>query len=364
MSTSRSDAVAERPAAEQELSNFRGFSAVDGVIQTENDPKPAAQGAGEGQQEQQSDGERAEDVRAAAKGRTAAEKLAALSPGSSAPIAEDDESGDSDADDGQDGTGEGQQEQQPAEQRRNAAQERINKAVGRQRAAERERDAANRRADALEARIRALESSLSPQNGRATPHAAQGQLQPPSPQDYQYGEMDPRYIRELARFETLQTLQSEQDRQAQASREDQNARQRQAAEQKFREFEAEGLARYPDFAEVVIESAKRLDWNLSPHLAALLVDSEHGTDIAYHLAQHPKEAREVYQMSPAKQAAWFGRREAVLSSQAPDAGDYAPRVSRAPETPSRVARGTGTKPQARADTTDFAAFERLASAKT
>lgn len=194
-------------------------------------------------------------------------------------------------------------------------------------------------------------------------NAADDQNTPPDPSDYQYGELDVKFIADTARYETLKTLREQETRRAtEAQQRRQEDGQAQMAA-KFRDFEAAGLECYPDFDEVVSEGAKRGKWALSPLLASLLIDSDHGTDIAYYLATNPKEARRVFDMVPAKQAAWFGQREAVLSSDAPDARSVAARVSNAPGVPRREARGSGSRQQVSPDTADFAAFERLANSK-
>jgi hypothetical protein len=189
---------------------------------------------------------------------------------------------------------------------------------------------------------------------------------PPDAADYQYGELDTKFIADTARFETLKTLREEdQRRQTDQTNQRANAAQQEAAA-KYKSFETSGLTRYDDFDEVVTESAKRGEWALSPILASLLVDSDNGPDIAYHLATTPAEASKVFAMTPAQQARWFGQRDAVLSSAPGASGrvvDTARVVSQAPDVPRREARGSGSRQQVSPDTNDFAAFEKLANAK-
>lgn len=346
------DAVAKAPTLDEQISVFKGFSTQDGeVAKSDTSAKAisAAQGANE----------------PADKPKTAAERLAALSGDKPAAPAkaggvegerEDEENG---GEEGGEDEEEPEEEPSPKPKAKADPNKRIAQAVGRQRAAERQRDAAEARYAALEARMARLEGAGLTQ-GRQPANNAPSDA-PPDPSDYQYGELDTKFIADTARYETLKTLAAEQNRRAQEQNNQRASAAQAEAAEKFRAFEAEGLARYPDFDEVVTESAKRNEWSLSPILASLLVDSEHGPDIAYHLATNRKEAQRVHEMTPAQQARWFGQRTAALSSETPDARSVAARVSQAPEVPRRAARGNGSRQQVSPDTADFAAFERLAN---
>lgn len=358
------DAINPQPTLEEQIGSFRGFSSVDGVVQTPDKDAKAAKG------DKAEDGAEEREERPL----TAAEKLAQLANGGRRAPArqaaeehadEDEDEGRDDADgdeDEEDDAGERQPRRDDRRnERRNSADKRIAQAVGRQRAAEREAAALRTRLDALERR---LDAGLTPPTARVNNNSNSGEEGPPNSADYQYGELDPRYISDLSRYETLKTIREEDNRRAQAQQQSRENAGRVEMATKFREFESDGLARYDDFAEVVTEPANRGEWALSPLLASLILDSEHGPDIAYHLASDRKEAKRVFELTPAKQAAWFGQREAVLSAETPAAGNPALRVSRAPESPRRQARGSGSRQPASPDTTDFAAFERMANAKS
>lgn len=355
------DAVAKQPTLEEQMAEFKGFSTVEGAVAPEKPAQPTST-------KPQNAAETAEKPAAAPK--TALEKLAALdSPRKGqkeAPAAENDDVSDEtdadEADSGQTDTDEVKEERRelpkPA---KNDAQKRISQAVARQRAAERERDALARRLEDVSTRLARVEGGLTQnqQRGSNKP-ASTGQDAPPDPKDYEYGDIDSRYISDLARYVTRKELSEAESRRARAQQEQQATSAQQQLDAKMRDFVVEGSTRYDDFNEVVIEGAD--NWALSPILASLLVDSDHGTDIAYYLAKNPSEARKVFNLTPAKQAAWFGQREAKLSHEA---ADVAPsrRVSQAPEAPRHVARGSGSRTAASPDTTDFAAFERMATKK-
>lgn len=352
-----SDAVNKQPSLEDQMAEFKGFSAEDGVISGSTSAKAivAAQTA---------DDRPADETKL-----TAAERLARLdnpdAPAKTAKVAKDGEEGaeDEEGDEDKDKDPEPEPDRRG---RRNDPQKRINEAVGRQRAAERAAEAANARAAALEARMARLESGLTtpPKNG-SNGAEQRDQNAPPDPADYQYGELDTKFIADTARFETLKTLREEQQREKEQTNHQRATAAQQEAAAKYQGFEEEGSLRYDDFHEVVTVGAQEGKWGLSPILASLLIDSDNGPDIAYHLASNPKEAAKVAGMTPAAQARWFGQRDAVLASSPGATGrtvDTARVISQAPDVPRREARGSGSRQQVAPDTNDFAAFEKLANA--
>lgn len=186
----------------------------------------------------------------------------------------------------------------------------------------------------------------------------------PSPNDYEYGELDTRYLDAKVEYRVRQTLKAvradeDKNRQSEAAS---------AQEEKFAElaaaFEEAGAAKFDDFMEVVVEGARNQDWKPTPVIAELCVTTEHGPEIAYHLATHPKEMRQVSAMSPTAQAAYFGRLEAKLSSET-DAtttrtAKPGPAVTKAPTPLSEKARGSASgSTQADPATKDFAKFEAM-----
>lgn len=356
-----SDAVNKQPTLDEQISSFKGFSTEEGQITSTTSTKAiaAAQTADD------------KAIQGSDKPLTAAERLAQLDkPAKAAKAAaqgaEDGEEGEAEgADKDEDEEGEEEQRQPERRARRNDPQKRISEAVGRQRAAERRAEAAERALSDLNARMARLEGGgLTPrQNGGSNGATQSDQNTPPDPADYQYGELDTKFIADTARFETLKTLREEDQRRQIESRSQRESAAQHEAAAKYQSFETAGLTRYDDFHEVVTESAQRGEWSLSPILASLLVDSDNGPDIAYHLASNPAEAAKVFAMTPAQQARWFGQRDAVLASAPGATGrtvDTSRVISQAPDVPRREARGTGSRQQVAPDTTDFAAFEKLA----
>lgn len=253
-----------------------------------------------------------------------------------------------------------------AETKRRDAQERINKAVGRQRAAERERDTLRSQNSALETRLAALEARVNaPPLDPKVAQRRQHDPEAPSPEDYEFGELDARYISDLARHETRKEIKQQQSAQQTQQQSAQQTQAQQAALQRANEFKDKGLDKYDDFEDVVFDN----NTPISPVLAELFFESDLGVDIAYQLASDSKEAKRVSAMTPARQAAWFGQREAELSSGSSDADEddedngsvTPPKTTRAPPPPATKTRGSGGQQQTSAATTDFAAFERMAA---
>lgn len=252
-----------------------------------------------------------------------------------------------------------------------SVQTRINEAVKRQRAAERREAAERQRAAELEQRLAELSRHDTAKDGTkkdltarrdATSVSDEGR---PKPDDFEYGELDPQYISALVTYEADKRL-------AEREREAEETRQRAAAEQEAQEraekidatFEA-GIEKYDDFEQVVIGGAKDGTWPLSAELGELIVNSDVGADIAYHLAKDPKEARRVFALHPLAQASYFGRMEAKFSSAKSDAQSekQEPKPPKAPA-PVTQPRGAGGKFSVSPDTSDFAAFEAMVNGKT
>lgn len=166
----------------------------------------------------------------------------------------------------------------------------------------------------------------------------------PDPEQYEAGEFDTRYIRDLARFEAKQevaaAIASVKAEQTQGQ-----------AEREWQSKIAKASETMPDFEEKVIAGAQRNEWACSPQMGEALRASDQGPELAYHLASNPAEAARISRLSPALQLMELGKLEAKLTQ--PKANT----VTNAP-TPAPQARGSGGTFKAAPDTGDFAAFER------
>jgi hypothetical protein len=230
--------------------------------------------------------------------------------------------------------------------RNKPAHKRIAELTAKQRQAERERDELRAEIDRLKA---AAPNDNQPQNT---------ELKEPNPADYEFGEADPKYLRAVAKFEIKQEL-------AQADAQRQQNEQRQRVSHMANELDSqwqkkieEGGKKYQDFDEVVLESAAAGEWPCPPLVAMAISASDHGHDIAYHLASNPDEATKLAnlaQSDPFEAIRQLGRLEGKFEG----ANDNAParKVTRAPEPASQRVRGSSGQFKARPDTDSLADFK-------
>ncbi len=349
------DAVQTRPTTEQEIAKFKSFATQDGEV---SDPKtenlnPATNNI--------SDAER----KAGAK--TVSEAAIEADGGESEADEKDEktekEAGDS-AESQADKTADADDEDDAPDEKakhKKTAQQRISDLTRARRTAERERDAASDRAADLERRLAKLERGELTER-REAPKKDDNAA--PAPEDFEYGELDTRYIRALARYEARQELAADRETQKTAQEREAAAQKEQKLTAAKTALETAGTAKYDDFDEVVVQGAEDGDWPLSTTLGELVLGSKVGHDIAYHLASNPKEARQVFGKTPLEQAAYFGRLEARFTSEQ-DASAKSEKKTEVAKTtkappPVRSARGAGGNQQVSPDTQDFKSFEALA----
>lgn len=359
------DAVQTRPTLEEEMGKFKGFSTTDGEASDgQQTPKEAAVLRGNGEGGADAGTPPAADT-PPAKRRSPLSEV--LDPGGVDEVEEVDEGeGEGDeADAGAEGSEkDGSDEAEPPKKKgKGSLQERVNEVTRARREAERRANTAEQANLALERRLAALErgeKSLTPPADTPTSQAATEGA--PDASKFEFGELDPQYVTALARHEAKQAIQAE--RSAEDKRRQDAAAERNVQEHvaKVSSFSEEGVKKYDDFDDVVMESAKAGEWDLTATVGELMLASEYGHDIAYHLATHPKEASALAAKSPAAQAAAFGRMEAKLeAAAASQAGTPPVKPSKAPP-PVKTPRGPSGKYAGSAATQDFAAFEALAMA--
>jgi hypothetical protein len=174
----------------------------------------------------------------------------------------------------------------------------------------------------------------------------------PDPADYEYGEADAKYIKDL----TAYTVRHEHA----------VIENRRALETEFTKIEegynarVEAVAeKYPDFEDKVIKGAQgdNPTWVATPVMALAMKSADVGPDVAYHLATNPGESQRIAALSPLEQAREMGRLEGKFAFAEKAAPAPTPKIPGAPTPPSTLTRGAGGKFRAAADTDDFAAFE-------
>lgn len=160
---------------------------------------------------------------------------------------------------------------------------------------------------------------------------AQGQApEPPAkPAPDNYSDYDS-YLEALAEWKADQRLQShlsEQQQRQQQEAQQQTQRERvQAFQQKAQEF----AQQHPDFESVAMSPSVPI----TQSMFEVIIDSEQGPEIAYHLGQHPDTAQKIARMNATAAAREIGKLEAQLSIPAK------PRASQAPDPVEPVGGGS------------------------
>lgn len=236
-----------------------------------------------------------------------------------------------------------------------SAQERISDLTANWRTAQRQTDSEKTRADRLQVELDALKSGKAPLT--APQGDSKGSAAAPDPASFDYGELDPKYIAALARFETGEALKAHrasEDTTRQAAAADAK---RQETVEKTDKLTRAGLGLHDDFDDVVMQGAREGKWELSATLGELLLDSEFGPQIAYELAKDPTESRRVAKLSPSQQAAFFGRQEAKFEAAK---ASQTSKTSKTPQAspPPKLPRGGSGSNTVGADSSDFAAVEK------
>lgn len=219
--------------------------------------------------------------------------------------------------------------------------------------AERALDAARAENQQLAERLARIEGSLGLKEP-AKPAAADKDAAPDASK-YTYGDVDPRYIADVAAHAArgaIKTAMEEQRKEALAAQAEKDYNTQLTAAVK------RGSEKYEDFHDVVVEGAERGDWALSAEMAQLVVGSDLGHEIAYFLAKNPKEADRIAALPVEQQYVAFGRLEARFSAPPVSAKTeqkaQAP-VSKAPA-PVRQPRNAGGQFAINGATDDFGAL--------
>lgn len=176
----------------------------------------------------------------------------------------------------------------------------------------------------------------------------------PNPDDYEYGQVDAKYIADNATFQAKMEFQRQQAVQA--------------LESEFNTIETAhnsrveaARERYPDFDEVAVQSAQgdNPKWQATPVMALAMKTSEYGPDMQYHLAKNPAESERIARLSPLEQAFQMGQLAGTFARQAKEpAVEPTKKIPGAPPPPTELTRGQGGRFQTAPDTDDFAAFDK------
>lgn len=398
------DAQGKAPTLEEEAAKFQGFAVQDGEVfdgnsSTAADARATAEAAERAAQLANSRSHK-ENQEAGATGNQPAKGKVELTEDEEATALQTatDKKGavltDEEADEV---VGKALQDKERAaakETRKKDVNSRMGELTRLRREAERREETTRRERDDLRRRLEALERGEKPaaltNDGKGGKNTSQDGKPDPTDAKYQYGELDAKYIADLARYETLQAIAEREEGKTKQQKSQQEAEAEAAFNEAKAAFEEAGLSQFDDFEEVVIATTDLPEtdpgyWPLSQTMGELILDSDHGPAIAYQLASDPKEARKIFKLSAARQAAWFGVKEAEVSAGSAassktkqDEGEGTPpaearrarqlpqprngqaRESKAPLPLSKVAGAGGNRVPSEA-TTDFAAFEAMAA---
>lgn len=267
------------------------------------------------------------------------------------------------------------------EARKAAKAARFNDNFRAARAAERRADALDRELRETKDRLAVLERGGKPlTNAQATGNDDEEGKPDPKNAKYEYGELDAKYLADLSRYETLKAIRDEKAKEQTTRQTKAEAEAAEAFKERVEVFAEAGLDEFDDFQEVVMDTLNLPKddpdaWPLSPTMGELILESDHGRAIAYELASDPAEARRLIKLSTARQAIWFGQKEAELTAGSAANGktkEKTPvaeaggegktevaRESKAPRPPTKL-NGAGGNRIPNDATTDFAAFEAMA----
>ncbi len=230
---------------------------------------------------------------------------------------------------GEDAAAPADEAQAEAPKPKQTAQERIAELTAKRREAE--RDAEYWKAKALQP---------APEARRPQAQAADEDPEP-DPADYEHGEMDVRFIRDVTRREARLEFRSE------LAARDAHA----AVQSKFQTFEQRTAEQFPDGEPEGLSVLKALP-TLSQAITDVILTSENGPRLADHLGKNTRELNRLSALPPHLQAYELAKIEMKLS-----ASPTAKTATDAPP-PTPQVRGAGGRFTASPDTDDFAAFEK------
>lgn len=237
---------------------------------------------------------------------------------------------------------EGEQPADPAPKPKKTAQQRIDELTWRAAEAERREQEAR---DRLEAALTASKPAPAPRSADDAP----------DPNDYEFGEEDAAYIRDVTRFETKRELQAEfQAQEAQRETERAMATARQAFDarkaQAFPDGETEGFKAFCAIEKVPVV------------LNDVIMISDVGPQLAAHYGDNPADLQRLSALPLHLQAYEIAKVEGRLTAPtAPATAETPkpqPKIATDAPSPAPQVRGSGGQFKVSPDTDDFAAFDK------
>ncbi len=187
----------------------------------------------------------------------------------------------------------------------------------------RERDRQSYELERLNARLAEVEKAKQPEVAPQNDFPTLEQF------GYDEGKFNAAVATHYAKLASEQARTAAQE-QLRAEREQQS---REQANKNWKTKEAEFLKSKPDYAQKVYRDPRDGGPIVTPHMGEVMMASEHGPAIAYHLAENVEAAAAIAQLPPLEQARELGRiEERLVAARAP----AKPAVSQAPPPPAKV----------------------------
>ena len=270
-----------------------------------------------------------------------------------------DESAESGADAPEDGEEKAEEGKDAAKKKKKSAEERIAEFRRKQGDAERAAEAKEAENAELRRRLEELEGKKQDKDLTDDKSDTKSEDNGPDPYDFEYGEVDPRYVSALAEHKAAKIVEKTL---AEQRKKDEEARQSSAADAKRQELASKmdahieaGIKEFEDF-ETAIEALQEIDTPIAPETTEALLQSEFAPQILHHLGKNPEEAREMASKSPIEQARYLGKLEAKFSASKAAPEKPKASTSKAPPPPQR-ARGANGQFQADDATMNFSDFK-------
>lgn len=236
---------------------------------------------------------------------------------------------------GEEGEGQETQEEEQRAKPKKTFQERMDEVTRARREAEREAAHWRKIAEARAAEVPQTEQDNAP-----------------NPEDFEYGDTDPRYLMALVKHETQKGIDEARRSMAEENERQAQARVWEAAQEAAR-------AEFDDFDTVITakDEAGAIAWDCSPIMAQTIKSIPDGAKLAYQLAVDPAESKRIAALPEPLQLIEAGRLMARFETAKSAPAKQTKTATDAPRPPETQARGAGGKFTVAADTEDFAAFE-------
>lgn len=252
---------------------------------------------------------------------------------------------------------EGKEQEEGEKPRKSPAEHQIDRLKREKAALRRELQEATRNRT-YEDRLAALEKRGLP-DGEEGDKSKRKEIPAPDPTDtekYPLGHLDDRYIEDKIEWVADQKVAAQSD----AALQRQQDFERNAALQneqrdllgKVDDLAARGADEFEDFQELVVDTAKRQEWDLSQPTFEAAHEADHGAQILYELSQDKKEAARVARLSPYQQLKFVQERDAAIAAEKTPR-----RKPGAPPPPQNQAQGRSSKVQGNPATDDLDNFE-------